>query len=892
MTDSIETLLSQMTLEEKATLLAGADLWHTVPLPRLGIPVLKVTDGPVGARGVGGSSGPASACFPCGTALAATWDTDLVQQVGQALAEETQAKGAHILLAPTVNIHRSPLAGRNFECYSEDPYLTSRMAVAYIQGLQSKGVGACVKHFVCNDSEFERQSISSEVGERALREIYLPPFQAAVCEAGAWALMSAYNRLNGVYCSENRRLLLDILKGEWGFDGLVISDWHGTYSQNAAAGGLDLEMPGPGNWLGAEQVLDLLRSGQVSEAQIDDKVRRLLLTLQRVGALDGAGLQPEEALDRPEHRGLIRRAGAEAVVLLKNSAGVLPLDPSRLASLAVIGFNVRHPQVLGGGSAEVTPHTIVTPLDGIRNAAGQGVDVAYAPGVAANRQVLLLDSDWLSAGDGRHGLEVALFDNLDLSGSPSGAWFSERTNITWVDPYLNGVNPQRFSARLSSRLVPPRNGRYRFSLSGSGLYRLALDGQYLVQIWAQDRQDVAPGELGENQAEIDLQAGRSYELVIEYAWEGQSPWRLLRIGCQLLPEGDWLAEAVALAARSQVAVVFAGLTHEWESEGFDRLDMDLPAAQNELIEQIANANPHTVVVLNSGSPVRMPWLEKVAAVLQMWYPGQEAGNAIADVLFGAVDACGRLPTTFPRRLEDTPAFINYPGENGRVNYGEGIYVGYRYYDQKDVESLFPFGFGLSYTSFAYRDLRLDAETYGPGDKIQASLEVHNTGPRPGKEVVQLYVRDVQASLARPPKELKAFAKVALQPGEARRVTLTLDETALAFYDDARQAWVAEPGEFEVLVGSSSRHIHCTARFTWHGSPGIAAHLSIHLPLRHLLADASAKAVLYRHFGALVDHPMLEMALDMKLEEIAAYIPDVLTAAKLQQIDDDLARATN
>ncbi len=894
MSAQIENLLSQMTLEEKASLLAGADLWHTNPLPRLNIPVLKVTDGPVGARGAAGSSGPASACFPCGTALAATWDAELVHQVGQALAEETRDKGAHVLLAPTVNIHRSPLAGRNFECYSEDPHLTSRMAVAYIQGLQSQGVAACVKHFVCNDSEFERQSISSEVGERALHEIYLPPFHAAIREAGSWTLMSAYNRLNGVYCSENERLLMGILKGEWGFDGMVISDWHGTYSPAVAAGGMDLEMPGPGRWLGAEQVLELVRSGQVSEALIDDKLRRLLRTMQRTGALDSSGLQPERAVNRPEHRRLVRQAGAEAMVLLKNSGNVLPLDPSHLASLGVIGFHAHHVQVRGGGSADVTPHAIVTPLEGIRSAAGRGVAVTYAPGAMINRYVLLLDTAWLSAADGKRGFDVALFDNLDLSGSPSGAWFGERANITWVDAYLVGVNPQRFSARLTSRLVPPQSGRYRFSLTGNGKYRLFLDGGLLVNQTPDRREDATPWERGETQAEVELQGGRSYDLAIEYSWEGQSPWRSLRIGCEPLLDGDLLAEAVELAARSDVAIVFAGQTSEWESEGFDRLNMDLPGAQNELIERVASANPRTVVVLNCGSPVRMPWLEKVAAVVQMWYPGQEAGNAIADVLFGAMNPCGRLPTTFPKRLEDTPAFINYPGENGRVYYGEGIFVGYRYYDRKDVEPLFPFGFGLSYTTFEYRNLHLDAQSYGPGDKIQVSLEVCNRGARAGKEVVQLYIRDIESSLARPQKELKAFAKIELQPGETRTVAFSLDETALACYDDARREWVVEPGEFEVLAGSSSRHIHQAARFSWKGGAGAsrqgkAPRLSIRLPLRRLLDDAAGKAVLRRHLGTLLEHPELEMALGMKLEEIAAYVPDAITPQVLQDIDADLAK---
>lgn len=574
MQDEIENLAGQMTIQEKVSLLAGSDFWHTPAVERLGIPALKVTDGPNGARGESFTDGVKAACFPVGIALASTWNTGLVERVGQALGQEAKTKGAHVLLAPTVNIHRSPLAGRNFECYSEDPYLTSRMAVAYIRGVQSQGVGAAVKHFVCNDSEFERLTISSEVRERPLREIYLPPFKAAVQEAGSWAVMSSYNKVNGSFASENSYLLTQILRDEWGFDGVVMSDWFGTHSTAPSVNaGLDLEMPGLPLWRG-EALIRAVERGEVEEATIDEHVRRLLRLFTRVGVFERPGAVAEQAIDAPEHRILIREAAAEGIVLLKNAGNTLPLQREQLKSLAIIGPNAKTARIMGGGSSRVTAHYAVTPFEGVLAKLAASVNVYYEQGCSNDK--------------------------------PSSA----------------------------------------------------------------DEPDLLAGD------ERD-EAGLNV---------------------------DSLGRAAALAAAADVALVFAGLSGEWESEGFDRPDMDLPGLQNELIERVAAANARTVVVLNTGSPSTMPWLDKVAALVQAWYPGQECGNAIADVLFGDVTPSGKLPQTFPVRLEDNPAYINYPGENGKVYYGEGLFVGYRYYERKRIAPLFPFGFGLSYTTFSYSSL--------------------------------------------------------------------------------------------------------------------------------------------------------------------------------------------
>jgi len=903
MQEKIEELLSQMTLEEKVSLLAGSGMWYTTPVERLGIPALKVTDGPNGARGSSFAGDMTSACFPVGIALAATWNTELVKRVGEALGEEARTKGAHILLAPTVNIHRSPLNGRNFECYSEDPYLSARMAVAYIQGLQSRGVGACIKHYVCNDSEFQRNTLSSEVDERTLREIYLPPFKAAVREARTWAVMAAYNRVNGIYASEHPYLLTDILRREWGFEGIVMSDWFGSRSTIASVqAGLDLEMPGPPRWRG-EKLLQAVRDGEVEEAAIDECVRRLLGIILTSGASGHPEERPEQAVDRPQHRALARQAAAEGIVLLKNEGGILPLDIGKIRSLAIIGPNAKVARIMGGGSSRVNPHYAVTPFEGIVERVGDAVDIGYELGCTNHKLPPLLDPSWLTPaqGAGDTGLTVEYFDNPDLSGAPVRTARIARTELFWVGEVAPQVNAQRFSARLSGVLTAPKTGRYTFSLVSAGLSRLLIDSEEVIDNWTRQTPGEAYFGAGSTEvlAEQEMTAGQRYELTVEYSKpEGASPLAALRLGCLPPMASDALERAAALAARSDVALVFVGLSDEWESEGFDRPDMELVGEQVALIERVAAANERTVVVLNTGSPISMGWLDQVAAVVQAWYPGQECGHAIADVLFGDVNPSGRLPQTFPRRLEDNPAYINYPGENDKALYGERLFVGYRYYDKKRIKPLFPFGFGLSYTHFQYGDLRLSATEIGPEDTLEVSVEVTNVGDRAGKEVVQLYVRDVESSLMRPEKELKGFAKVSLEPGQTRRVTLTLDREALAYYDDLAHQWVAEAGEFEVLVGSSSRDIRATANFmlkassAFGGPGGKAPRFTLHSPLQQLLADGEARAVLERHLPGLMDSPQLRMAMGFSLEQIAQFAPEAFTEEVMRAIAEDLARLSS
>ncbi|HVN87734.1 MAG TPA: glycoside hydrolase family 3 C-terminal domain-containing protein [Candidatus Binatia bacterium] len=810
MNEWIESVLGQLTLDEKAALLAGVDFACTRPIERLAVPSLKTTDGPNGARGNPDGTATA-ACFPVGTALAATWNVALLSAVGAALAEEAKTKGAQILLGPTVNIHRSPLAGRNFECYSEDPHLSARLAVAYITGLQSRGVGACVKHFVCNDSEFERHSISTQVSERALREIYLPPFEAAVTEADTWSLMAAYNRINGTYACAHPRLLTDILKREWNFRGLVVSDWYATQNTVASANaGLDLEMPGPPRFFG-DQLAAAVRDGSVAEATVDDKIRRLLRTLWLSGRRESANDSLERAVDQPEHRTLARRVATESFVLLKNDRGVLPIDHHHIRTLAVIGPNARAATFQGGGSSFVRPHYVIHPLAALQQRFDDRVRVGHEVGCRIDRYCPAPDPAWFQAlDDAGRGFRIEYVDGDDFSGPVFASRLVRGVTWAWFDPLPGLSAPNRFCARWTATLVPPDSGRYVFGLSAVGRSRVLINGTAVLDNWTNPQ----PSELffgrgsHEVRSSVDLIAGQSVALAVEYSAPGPG-LAAIRLGVFPPEPPDLLERAVALAANSDVAVVVVGATGEWETEGSDRVDMELPGRQAELIARVAAVNRNTVVVLNTGSPVTMDWIDRVPAVLQTWFGGQEFGHALTDVLFGDADPGGRLPTTFPRRLQDNPTFLNYPGENGEVHYGEGIFVGYRYYDTKDVAPLFPFGHGLSYATFAYSDAAVETVD----DAVVVRVTITNVGARPGQEVVQLYVRDVQSRLARPDKELKAFAKVTLDRSEQTTVRFRLNRRAFAFYDPAHADWIVEPGAFEILIGSSSRNLRAVLPIT-------------------------------------------------------------------------------
>ncbi|MFQ5382485.1 MAG: glycoside hydrolase family 3 C-terminal domain-containing protein, partial [Dehalococcoidia bacterium] len=646
----LDALCDQLTRAERAALTAGADAWHTVPVPRLGILSVKVSDGPNGVRG-DGVSGTTSACFPIGAALGATWDRDLVRRVGEAMAQEAKTKGVHVILAPTINIQRHPLAGRNFECYSEDPFLTAEIAGAFIAGVQGEGVGATAKHFVCNDSEYERHTISSRVDDRALHELYLFPFEAAVVETGVWAVMTAYNRINGTYACDNEELVRNLLKGSWEFDGLVMSDWWGTMSTVAAArAGLDLEMPGPARHFGA-RLEAAVEAGEVDERLLREKAERLLRLAARTGAFDRSG-EPEESIDSPVHRALIRETAAEAMVLLTND-GTLPLDPGSLRSVAVIGPNAENITLLGGGSSGVQPHHVVQPLDALRDRLEPGVSVTYERGVRIDRT-----TPPIRAGAG-NSIRCEFFGNSDLDGSPVLSQTLRSFEHRWISSTMPEEITGAYSLRASARFVAEHEGDHRFTLVSTGPARLLLDGELLVDNWT----NWTPGRsfYGRGSDEVgaiaNLEAGGDHEVVVEFRSGAGLPVSGLVAGCREPEPADLFERAVQAAGECDAALLVVGLNAGWETEGEDRLSLSLPGRQDELVERVAAVNPRTVVVVNAGSPVAMPWAEQVAAVLHCWYPGQEAGDALADVLLGARDPGGRLACTFPVRVEDSPAHL-------------------------------------------------------------------------------------------------------------------------------------------------------------------------------------------------------------------------------------------
>ncbi|HWU16791.1 MAG TPA: glycoside hydrolase family 3 C-terminal domain-containing protein [Devosia sp.] len=805
----IRQLLGQMSLEEKVSILSGEDFWSVPAVARLGIGKLRVTDGPNGARG-GGSliGGVKSASFPVGIAIGATWNVPLVEEIGAALADEVKSKGAHMLLAPTVNIHRSVTNGRNFECYSEDPFLSAELAVGYIKGLQGQGIGATIKHFVGNESEIERTTMSSEIDERSLREIYLIPFEWAVKKAGTWGVMSSYNRLNGTFTSEHNWLLSTVLRDEWGYDGIVMSDWFGSHSTaETVNAGLDLEMPGPARDRG-QKLVDAVKSGAVSMETLDKRVLAMLRLMERTGSLDDHRPHQEQANDRPEHRALIRRAGAEAAVLLKNN-GALPLKPE--SRIAVIGPNAKRAQIMGGGSAQLNAHYRVSPWEGLVAQLGEG-QLSYAVGCGNDRFEPLL----------RGTMTVEYFANEKLAGEPVHIGTQEDAQAFWIGNVADGkVDPLHFSARIRASYTPEKSGPHRVGIYSAGFAKVFVDGKLVADAstnWTKGRTFFEEG-CDEVVGTIPLEAGRSYDVVIEFVTKDFATLGLAAFACGIgLPLGDAdIAEAVRAARNADVALVFIGRNGEWDTEGSDLPGIELPGRQNELVAAVAEANPNTVVVLQTGGPVEMPWIDSVRAVLEAWYPGQEAGNAIADVLTGAAEPGGRLPQTFPVRWADNPAHSQdrevYPGLEGKVRYEEGIFVGYRHYDRLGMTPLYPFGFGLGYTSFALSDLSVDDSDFEAAGNVTATVKVTNTGARAGSTVVQLYVSDAESSLPRPAKELKAFAKVALAAGESRNVTLTLDARAFAFFNAATKAWCVEAGDFTLSLGQSSADLPLTAKIT-------------------------------------------------------------------------------
>ena len=837
MSRDLPALVARLDLDEKATLLAGADLWSTVAVGRVGIPSVRVTDGPNGARGpalpgVSGTDGPDStACVPCGAALGATFDPDLIERVGRVVGEQARTKACRVLLAPTVNLHRSPLGGRNFESYSEDPLLAGRLGAAFIRGAQSAGVVCTVKHFAGNESENDRMVADSVIDPRALRENHLLPFEIAVTEGGALGVMTAYNRLNGVHCANSHWLVEEVLRREWGFDGFVISDWFAFADTDAALhAGLDLEMPGPGRAYGP-RLAEAVRSGRIAPSEVDAAVVRLLSVLDGVGALDDDPQEQPGSEDLPEHRVVAREAAVDATVLLTNT-GVLPLAAAGLRRVAVIGPNAGRAVIMGGGSASVPAHYLRSPLDALSDRLGGDVEVVHEPAVDIARTSPEVPGPWLRA-DGAAGMVVEFFRPDDLGGDVVHTARAETGSVTWF-----GAPPreagERFSWRAVADLTVPEAGQWTVSLVQTESARLLVDGTVVLD---GDAEPDLPGRdfFGLARHEItrvlELSPERPVRVEVQSSVLGSAIVTGAKLGLRPAPGPGGIDRAVAAARDADATILIVGTDEHWESEGADRPSMHLPGAQDELVERVLAVAPDAVVVLNVGAPVAVPWAADAGAVVQCWFGGQEMAEGLVDVLLGVTDPGGRLPTTIPVRLEDTPTWGNASAEGGRTRYAEGILVGYRWYESRGIRVSFPFGHGLSYTTFEIGAPALSSPTMEPGRDITVRVPVTNTGDRPGSEVVQVYVAPGQPRAFRPPKELKGFAKVTLDPGDSAVVEVRLDDRAFARWaapdpallglaeqmardvfwtrppDGAdEQGWVVDPGPYELHVGRSSADI--------------------------------------------------------------------------------------
>ena len=828
----LESLVRSLSIEEKAQLTSGVDAWHSAGLESIGLGPMVTLDGPNGVRAVAFPKGSSATCTPCGSALGATWDVDLVAEVAARIGLEARTAGVHYMLGPFVNLIRSPLGGRDFEAFSEDPVLTAHLAAAYVRGMQSQAVAACPKHFVANDSEAQRTTVDCIVDERTLREVYLFPFEAAA-NAGAWSMMAAYNLVNGTHCSHNVDLVRGILRDEWGWDGVLMSDWHATPDTvGAAIAGLDLEMPGPPEHFGP-RLAEAVRRGDVPEEILNEAALRLLRLAERVGALprvdaaEPAGAAPAggatlvgagaHANTKPIHlsdsaaAALVRRAAAESLVLLRND-GVLPLDVKGVRRVAVIGPTAATPSIQGGGAANITAPYAVSPLDGLR-AALPDVELVHEPGCEIPLMLPSLSRLELTDLDGNPGLTEEFFEGQEPAGTPRVRFNTKSSDLHLFGDLPPGIAQDNFSVRLSAWLTPEIDGTYRIVMRGFGGRRLLVNGHVVAEDWdAPAAVDVptAMYAIGEEGGTFELTAGQRV-LVAAELHSNTHRVSLLSIGCATPDSRDLLNAAETAAAGADLAIVVVGTDSAWETEGRDRTTASLPGRQDELVEKVLAANPRTIVVVNAGSPVNLPWAPRVPAVLYSWFPGQEFGNALADVLLGSREPGGRLPVTLACRDSDYPAFGTLPGPNDELVYSEGVNVGYRGFEAAGAAEAFPFGHGLGYTTFEYESIELTGG-HGEFEPVEVHVRIRNSGDRTGKEVVQVYVAPESPSVPRPRHELKGFAAVRLEPGQTAEIGLALEHRDLAYWDADHHRWKVEPGRYEIQVGRSSADIRLRETF--------------------------------------------------------------------------------
>ena len=799
-----DQLIAQMTLAEKLAMLYGIGGAYVGNVPantRLGIPAINLEDGPGGV-----ADGMTQVTqFPAAIGVSASWDTSLMNQYGQDLGNEEVGKGANVVLAPTVNILRNPQWGRSFESLGEDPYLTSQMAVASIQGIQSQNAIATVKHLAANSQEYDRTTTSANVDARTLQEIYLPAFKAAVQQGQVGSVMCAYNKVNDIYSCEQPYLLNDVLKADWNFPGFVMSDWGATHSTlQASAAGLDMQMPNQSFYGSALQTA--VQNGQVSVQTINEMVQRILRTMFADGLFDHPSTgTPGSNVATAAHDQFAKQVAEQSTVLLQNKQSILPLG-SATSSIAVIGADAStSPYTAGSGSSNVIPGTTVSPLQGILARAGSGVQVNYAQGNLTNGDEPQITSQYLTPATGTGpGLSGQYYNNMTLSGTPAFTRVDPQIGFNW-----NGGSPStgmpatQWSARWNGTITAPQSGTYTFSLDSDDGSRLFINNQKIIDNWNDQAATTKTGT-------VALTAGQSYSIEVDYYQNGGLS--SLNLGWQF-PNGsnNPLTVAAQTAKNANVAIVFA---NDQESEGVDRSSLSLANNQDQLIEAVAQANPHTIVVLHTGAPVLMPWVNQVQGIVEAWYPGQEDGNAIAAVLFGDVNPSGKLPMTFPVSASDVPAntTAQYPGINDQASYSEGLDVGYRYYDANNITPLFSFGYGLSYTNFAFSKLAISPGSGAFNGSVTVSATVTNTGSKAGSEVVQCYISD-PSSAQEPPKQLKSFQKISLAAGQAQNVSMKLDASAFAYWDTMANNWVVPQGNYSIMVGDSSRNLPLQGSYT-------------------------------------------------------------------------------
>lgn len=783
-----EKILQRMTLEERVAYIGGTNDMYIRAIPRLGIPELKMSDGPIGVR-----DDSKAIAYPAGIALAASWDVGLAKQMGSSMGRDARARGVNFLLGPGVNIYRAPMCGRNFEYFGEDPFLSSRIAVAEIEGIQSQGVIATVKHFAGNNQEWDRYDVSSDIDERTLREVYLPAFEYAVKEAHVGAIMDSYNLLNGVHMTQNGRMNNDLLRGEWGFTGVAMSDWDSTYDGvRAANGGLDLEMPS-GKCMSPATLLDAVRSGVVKESTIDDKVRHILQTAIAFGFFDRPQKLDAIPLNNPESRAVALKVAQEGIVLLKNN-GILPLDKATLHSIAVIGPNAGVAVTGGGGSSLVETFEAKSPVDAVKALVGPSIDVSYKRGVILASDLFQSTRFTTTADRNTPGMTAEFFNNRDLNGPPGLTRTDQHVFFNWGEgSYINGGPVDNFSARWTGYFTPETSGEYAFTISGDDGFRLYVDDETIIDQWRYQGETLVSKNM-------PLVAGHHYKVRLEY-FEGTGRASIgLGISDGITPA---MRQATEAARHADAVILCVGFNDKIEGEGADR-SFELPLDQLALIHSVLAANKNTVLAINAGGNVDMTqFLDSTPALLHTWYSGQEGATALAQIVFGDINPSGKLPASFERRWQDNATYNSYYDKAGikRVAYGEGVFLGYRHFSQSGIKPMFPFGFGLSYSSFRYGGLQISPPD--SSDNVAVRFEVTNTGHRSGAEVAEVYVGETHPKIPRPMQELKGFARVELKPGETRSLTVNLDRRAFSYYDVNSKSWQRDPGEFEILVGSSS-----------------------------------------------------------------------------------------